>query len=105
MSNDKNDFFLHSNEVNHIAKEDYDKIELLVNAAKAFARSTYQCVYIIDYFHQGFIYASDNLAYLCDLQAQPLHQNRGEKHCRGSIPRSQLPDAVIWEKLYLFQQW
>ena len=28
MSNDKNDFFLHSNEVNHIAKEDYDKIEL-----------------------------------------------------------------------------
>lgn len=29
MSNDKNDFFLHSNEVNHIAKEDYDKIELL----------------------------------------------------------------------------
>lgn len=54
MSNDKNDFFLHSNEVNHIAKEDYDKIELLVNTAKAFARSTYQCVYIIDYFHQGF---------------------------------------------------
>lgn len=47
MSNDKNDFFLHSNEVNHIAKEDYDKIELLVNTAKAFARSTYQCVYII----------------------------------------------------------
>ena len=42
MSNDKNDFFLHSNEVNHIAKEDYDKIELLVNTAKAFARSTYQ---------------------------------------------------------------
>lgn len=50
MNNDKNDFFLHSNEVNHIAKEDYGKIDLLVNAAKAFARSTYQCVYIIDYF-------------------------------------------------------
>ena len=28
MNNDKNDFFLHSNEVNHIAKEDYGKIEL-----------------------------------------------------------------------------
>ena len=72
MSNDKNDFFLHSNEVNHIAKEDYDNIELLVNTAKAFARSTYQCVYIIDYFHQGFIYASDNLAYLCGLQPEQL---------------------------------
>lgn len=72
MNNDKNDFFLHSNEVNHIAKEDYGKIELLVNAAKAFARSTYQCVYIIDYFYQNFIYASDNLAYLCGLQPEQL---------------------------------
>ena len=72
MSNDKNDFFLHSNVVNHISKEDYDKIELLVIAAKAFARNTYQCVYIIDYFHQDFIYASDNLAYLCGLEPEQL---------------------------------
>ena len=55
MNKEKYDFFLHSNEVNHINREDYEKIELLVNAAKAFARSTYQCVYIIDYFHQDFI--------------------------------------------------
>ena len=68
----KEHFFLYSNEVNHINREDYDKIELLVNAAKAFARSTYQCVYIIDYFHQDFIYASDNLAYLCGLEPEQL---------------------------------
>ena len=37
MNKEKEDFFLHSNEVNHINREDYDKIELLVNAAKAFA--------------------------------------------------------------------
>ena len=66
MNKEKHNFFLHSNEVNHINKEDYNKIELLVNTAKAFARSTYQCVYIIDYFHQDFIYASDNLAYSAD---------------------------------------
>ena len=36
MNKEKDDFFLHSNEVNHINREDYDKIELLVNAAKAF---------------------------------------------------------------------
>ena len=72
MNKVKDDFFLHSNEVGHISKEDYDKIELLVNAAKAFARSTYQCVYIIDYFHQDFIYASDNLAYLCGLEPEQL---------------------------------
>ena len=34
MNKEKDDFFLHSNEVNHINREDYDKIELLVNAAK-----------------------------------------------------------------------
>ena len=39
MNKEKDDFFLHSNEVNHINREDYEKIELLVNAAKAFARS------------------------------------------------------------------
>ena len=72
MNKEKEDFFLHSNEVNHINREDYDKIELLVNAAKAFARSTYQCVYVIDYFHQDFIYASDNLAYLCGLEPEQL---------------------------------
>jgi|GEM_PF-3787058 len=72
MNKEKHDFFLHSNEVNHISKENYDKIELLVNATKAFARSTYQCVYIIDYFHQDFIYASDNLAYLCGLEPEQL---------------------------------
>lgn len=72
MNKVKDDFFLHSNEVGHISKEDYDKIELLVDAAKAFARSTYQCVYIIDYFHQDFIYASDNLAYLCGLEPEQL---------------------------------
>ena len=50
MNKETEKFFLHSNKVEHISKEDYDKIELLVNAAKAFARSTYQCVYIIDFF-------------------------------------------------------
>ena len=44
MNKEKGNFFLHSNEVNHISKEDYAKVEVLVNAVKAFARSTYQCV-------------------------------------------------------------
>jgi len=72
MKKEKGNFFLRSNEVNHISKEDYAKVEVLVNAVKAFARSTYQCVYIIDYFHQDFVYASDNLAYLCGLDPEQL---------------------------------
>ena len=72
MNKEKGDFFLHSNRVNNIGEKHYGKIELLVNAAKAFARSTYQGVYIIDYFHQDFIYASDNIAYLCGLEPEQL---------------------------------
>ena len=72
MNKEKGDFFLHSNRVNNIGEKHYGKIELLVNVAKAFARSTYQGVYIIDYFHQDFIYASDNLAYLCGLEPEQL---------------------------------
>lgn len=34
MNKEKDDFFLHSNEVNHINREDYEKIELLVNAQR-----------------------------------------------------------------------
>lgn len=59
------DFFIVSNSVYNVTDEDYQKINLLVNAAKAFARSTHQCVYIIDYFKQNFLYVSENLAYWC----------------------------------------
>ena len=49
MATNIGDFFIVSNSVYNVTDEDYQKINLLVNAAKAFARSTHQCVYIIDY--------------------------------------------------------
>ena len=54
MATNVGDFFLVSNSVYNVTDEDYLKINLLVNAAKAFARSTHQCVYIIDYFKKNF---------------------------------------------------
>lgn len=65
MKHNIRDFFLPTNTIDEIATEDYHRVDLLVNAAKAFARSTYQCVYIIDYFKQEFAYVSENLALLC----------------------------------------
>lgn len=62
MATNVGDFFIVSNSVYNVTDEDYQKIGLLVNAAKAFARSTHQCVYIIDYFRQNFLYVSENLA-------------------------------------------
>ena len=41
MATNVGDFFLVSNSVYNVTDEDYLKINLLVNAAKAFARSTH----------------------------------------------------------------
>lgn len=65
MKAEIDNFFLASNLVNHITEEDYKKAELLIDAAKSFARSTYQCVYIVDFFKGNFLYASDNMTLLC----------------------------------------
>lgn len=43
-----------------------------IEAAKAFERSTYQCVYIIDYHKQDFLYVSNNIARLCGEDAQKI---------------------------------
>ncbi len=69
MNYEIGDFFLSTNSVGNISDDEYKKVELLINAAKAFARSTYQCIYIIDYFKREFLYASENLALLC---GQPI---------------------------------
>lgn len=72
MATNIGDFFIVSNSVYNITEEDYQKINILVNAAKAFARSTHQCVYIIDYFKQNFLYVSENLAYWCGQTSEKI---------------------------------
>lgn len=65
MSKGIEDFFLYSNAVHNVTEEEYKEMELLVSAVKSFARITYKCVYVIDYFKRDFVYVSDNFAYLC----------------------------------------
>lgn len=72
MATNIGDFFIVPNSVYTITEEDYQKIHILVNAAKAFARSTHQCVYVIDYFKQNFLYVSENLAYWCGLDSDKI---------------------------------
>lgn len=81
------DFFTLINSVENITDEDYQQVRILVNAAKAFARNTYQCVYIIDYFKKGFVYVSDNLAYLCGQPASRIKDFGYELYIQHVPPR------------------
>ena len=66
------DFFSLENSVGGVSESDYKNTDLIIEAAKAFERSTYQCVYIIDYFKQGFLYVSNNIARLCGGEAEKI---------------------------------
>lgn len=67
-------FFLPTNTVENVPDKEYENVELLINAARAFARSTCQCVYIIDYFKREFVYVSENLALLCGQSADKIKE-------------------------------
>lgn len=72
-----NDFFWVKNSRANITEENYKIVEYLVDAAKAFARSTYRCVYIIDYCKRNFAYVSDEFAALC---GEPISKAQNFDH-------------------------
>lgn len=88
MATNIGDFFIVSNSVYNITEEDYQKIHILVNATKAFARSTHQCVYVIDYFKQNFLYVSENLAYWCGLDSDKI-KNAGYQFYLDYVPEKE----------------
>ena len=76
------DFFTSDNAVNGLTEKEYKQAEIYVKAAKALARSSNQCVYIIDYFKQGFLYVSESLAYLCGVSAAEIKDFGYEMYIR-----------------------
>ena len=54
------DFFIPENKVKLEEELDYSRVGEYIRSAEAFSRSTYQSVYIIDYFKQYFLYVSPN---------------------------------------------
>ena len=50
------DFFFDTNRVEDITDSDYEKAQPYVEAAQAFAQTTYQSIYIIDYYKKNFLY-------------------------------------------------
>lgn len=68
------DFFIPTNSVSDITDKDYENIDFVIEMVKAFERSTYQCVYIIDYHKQDFLYVSRNLVYWCGVPAEQIQE-------------------------------
>lgn len=68
------DFFIDANRVEGITDADYQRARPYIEAARAFAQTTYQSIYIIDYFRKGFLYVSDNPLFLCGHTADEVRQ-------------------------------
>lgn len=66
------EFFIPDNEVRLPDELDYDRVDEYIRSAEAFSRSTYQSVYIIDYFKQNFLYVSPNPMFLCGLTPEQM---------------------------------
>ena len=87
------DFFSLLNSVEGICESDYKNTDLIIEAAKAFERSTYQCVYIIDYFKKGFLYVSNNIARLCGGEAEKI-KDFGYRFYLDYVPHEDLKMLV-----------
>ena len=67
MPQSPGEFFIPDNKVRLPEELDYSRVDEYIRSAEAFSRSSYQSVYIIDYFRQNFLYVSPNPMFLCGL--------------------------------------
>ena len=71
---DIKDFFIASNTVHNAPDYDSNVLSTLIHTVEAFARVTYQSVYLIDYYRQEFLYVSDNPLFLCGHTAKEVKE-------------------------------
>jgi len=71
---DLNDFFSSRNIVNKISDYEKEQTSNYLEPIKAFARTTYKSIYVIDYQTQGFEYVSDNPLFLCGHTAAEVQE-------------------------------
>lgn len=83
------DFFISSNSVNNISEEEYQKVELLIKIFDAISRTTYQSLYIIDYYKRNFFHVSDNPLFLCGHTSEQV-KNLGYMFYINHIPPKEL---------------
>lgn len=89
-TNTPDDFFIPDNEVKLQEELDYSRVDEYVRSAEAFSRSSYQSVYIIDYYKQDFLYVSPNPMFLCGLLAERVKE-LGYRFYLDHVPEDELP--------------
>ncbi|AZJ35259.1 response regulator transcription factor [Tenacibaculum singaporense] len=72
--NDVNDFFSSRNTVYNVSDEEKKQTENYAEAIKAFARTTYKSIYVIDYQKKGFEFVSENPLFLCGHTAEEVKE-------------------------------
>lgn len=88
---DIKDFFTRSKETHNAPTYDPKVLSTLIFSVDAFARMTYQSIYLIDYYKNDFLYVSDNPLFLCGHTAMEVkdmgysfflkHVPENEKKC------------------------
>ena len=71
---DMKDFFSFKNSVNEIPEGSQEQTLDYLEAIKAFSRTTYKSIYVIDYQKRGFEYVSDNPLFLCGHTAEEIKE-------------------------------
>lgn len=70
----ESDFFSSRNTINNLSNNDKGQTQFYLEAIKAFARTTYKSIYVIDYEKKGFEYVSENPLFLCGHTAEEVKQ-------------------------------
>jgi len=71
---DVNDFFSLRNTVSNLSNDELKKTANYLEPIKAFARTTYKSIYVIDYEKKGFEYVSENPLFLCGETAEEVKE-------------------------------
>ena len=93
MQSNVDDYFIPDNEVKLTEELDYSRVGEYIRSAEAFSRSTYQSVYIIDYFKRNFLYVSPNPMFLCGLSPEQMKELGYEFYLKY-VPEDEQPLLV-----------
>lgn len=97
MDNCINEFFIPDNEIRLSEELDYSRVDEYIRSAEAFSRSSYQSVYIIDYFRQNFLYVSPNPMFLCGMSPERVKE-LGYRFYLDFVPMDEQPLLLTLNK-------